>query len=469
RNPLVREALALLRDAAQALQAVHAADAVNRDVKGENLLVDEKGRLVLLDLGVGDYAGAETLTDSPLPPGTRCYRSPEALRFEKERPLDFDTRYAFHPSDDLYALGVTGYRLLTDELPFESEGEDGARQALLAGRMPEAPRTLNPRVPPAVSDLLLRLLALQPEARPASAQQVADELDALLRQGGSELEAHLFEWDDGPSLNSRTTENAEPQGPVAPGHEASVERDVVNVALRQDALRNQRRLRRRPRPPGATAASARLARRWLPGKRTALVVGGMLLLLLPAGLVTGLYFAPNDSPQEGASMHESKPSPLLTLLTTVSCLVIPAGCASVPVSPTWPKDCPPEALAAMKKYDIEPGDQNYIQVDINRQGGASEFVAHREGPIVSYYSHRDDSRPLPEGTKVYGYLWMGKKKTHLHWDRAELPDGQQIPFCGVLGFDEKGGYWIEEGPEPGTRMISRQAAMTITSRFERPE
>ncbi|HSP80980.1 MAG TPA: serine/threonine-protein kinase [Myxococcaceae bacterium] len=193
RNLRVREALEVFRQSAVALRAVHEADAFHRDIKGENFLLhEEDGRLVLVDLGVGDYEGSAPLTRARLPPGTEAYRSPEALRFQEEHRGDFEERYEFRAADDLYALGVTWYRTLTDEFPFEELGPVGSLRARMEGRQPQAASARNPRIPRAVCELLSRLLASSPEERPESARKVEEELEALLRGGGLELDEYLF-------------------------------------------------------------------------------------------------------------------------------------------------------------------------------------------------------------------------------------------------------------------------------------
>jgi hypothetical protein len=156
-------------------------------------------------------------------------------------------------------------------------------------------------------------------------------------------------------------------------------------------------------------------------------------------------------------------------LAAAVCLVT-AGCAGVPVNPSWPQDCPQEALAAMSIRSFGPGAQGYVTLDINRPGGASEYDDFREGPIVSFIEDdADASDLLPVGTKLYGQMWTGGEKVHVYWTRAEFPDGTPMPVCMVLGFDERGGYWKEPGMQPGTFRVSKQAPMTVTRRFERPE
>ncbi|HSP79103.1 MAG TPA: serine/threonine-protein kinase, partial [Myxococcaceae bacterium] len=189
----VGDALELFRQSARALLAVHESGAVHRDIKGENFIIHRCGRrLVLVDFGVGDYQGSAPLTRSQLPPGTEQYRSPEALLFQQEHIGNFEERYESSPADDVYALGVTWYRALTGELPSQPQGPEGARRVILERKKPRPPFPLNPRVPQAISNLLLRMLSPRPEKRPTCAQ-VAEELEALIRSGGKELEAYLFE------------------------------------------------------------------------------------------------------------------------------------------------------------------------------------------------------------------------------------------------------------------------------------
>uniref|UniRef100_UPI00286AAEAD serine/threonine-protein kinase n=1 Tax=Archangium sp. TaxID=1872627 RepID=UPI00286AAEAD len=171
RKVRVREALALFEQSALGVHALHEAGCVHRDLKGPNLLVREgDGHLVVVDLGVGNYEGASPLTSTPLPPGSPDYRSPEALRFQKEHLEDFEAHYDFPRADDLYALGVTWYRALTGDYPLVTERE--WHLARLEGRVLDSPCTVNPRVPPEVGEWVLRLLAPRAEERPASAREV---------------------------------------------------------------------------------------------------------------------------------------------------------------------------------------------------------------------------------------------------------------------------------------------------------
>jgi len=436
RQPRVREALVLFEQSALALHALHAVDAVHRDVKGPNLLVrEDDGHLMLVDLGVGDYAGAFPLTGTSLPPGSPDYRSPEALRFQREHLEDSEAHYEFQRADDLYALGVTWYRALTGAYPFETERE--WHLARLEGRAVDSPCSLNPRLPPEVGALVVRLLAPRAEARPASAREVAEALAPLRRGGGDALEALLFEW------------NAVPPTPRSLATEL---------------------------PPRPSAHEPPSPWRW-----GTLVLGVVLAIVLAAGLFTLAH-----PTQEGPSMSESKVSTpasptsaarvspreldFMKSLAAAVCLVS-SGCAGVPVQPSWPQDCPPETLAAMARRGLKPGDQNYVQLNVHDMGDLNEYADHGAGPIVSAIGTEYDAvHWFPLGTKLYGHMWTGGKEVQAYWTEAHLPDGQKLPVCLVLGWDERGGYWKDNpGAQPGTFRISKRVTATVTRRFERPE
>jgi serine/threonine-protein kinase len=187
-NPGARRAAELLRGLARGLEAAHAERVLHRDIKESNVVVrEEDGEAVLVDFGAGDYAGAPPLTSEVLPPGT--YRSPEALAFRGGHgPLE---RYTPAPADDLYALGVVFYWVLTGRHPFEGADTPDAVEAILH-QAPVAPDVRNPRVPPVLSALCLRLLSKRPEAR-GTAREAHEAVEAALAEAGADWEAPLGE------------------------------------------------------------------------------------------------------------------------------------------------------------------------------------------------------------------------------------------------------------------------------------
>jgi serine/threonine protein kinase len=177
--PSYRQVCLLLAQLARALEATHAAGAVHRDVKGDNVLVRHSdGRAMLIDFGSGHFQGAPRLTWHSLPPGTPAYQSAQAGLFHIRLARQRDGYYPPSPADDLYSLGVTAYRLLMGQYPPDmdvQQDEAGGWQV----KSPE-PRPLlenKPGVPPLLREWILRLLSDSPEAR-GTAAQLAEALEA---------------------------------------------------------------------------------------------------------------------------------------------------------------------------------------------------------------------------------------------------------------------------------------------------
>lgn len=156
------------------LSAVHAVPIVHRDLKPRNVMVKKDGTLTVLDLGVASVMDTDTtrLTHTGSPIGTPAYMAPEQAMGG-----------AVGPYTDLYALGVLLHELLSGDVPFAGTTALG----ILHRHLYEAPvpvRRLRPEIPEALENLVLRLLAKDPQHRPASAQQTYEELLPLLPPRG---------------------------------------------------------------------------------------------------------------------------------------------------------------------------------------------------------------------------------------------------------------------------------------------
>jgi serine/threonine-protein kinase len=183
----------VLAGVASALAATHAADAVHRDVKGDNILVRlEDGHPFLIDFGSGYYRGAPTLTWQVFPPGTQPYRAPEAWRFAlhiREEPVKV---YSPGPAQDVFALGVTAYKLVTGQYPPQAEPLDPQFHVWRTdGPGPRPARELNPHCCEELNALIHRMLSRQPEAR-GSAGELAGALEHAARVAGPEADVPLF-------------------------------------------------------------------------------------------------------------------------------------------------------------------------------------------------------------------------------------------------------------------------------------
>jgi hypothetical protein len=215
RNPTQRQVLQVLAQLARALQATHEASAVHRDVKGENVLVrSSDGRAVLMDFGSGNYQAAARLTWQPVPPGTPAYQSPESGLFQIRSVRSPNAHYLAGPADDVFALGVTAYRLVTGEYPsavVPEMDEEGSWRMVDAALRP--PSELNPQVEAPPSALILRMLSLEPGAR-GTAAELAEALEALEEQSGAQ-EAQSLDAQEAAQVDEAAPPQAE-ESPAVP-------------------------------------------------------------------------------------------------------------------------------------------------------------------------------------------------------------------------------------------------------------
>jgi len=146
----------ILAEVADALHYAHKQGVVHRDIKPDNILIDdESGRPMLTDFGVAKArASGATLTEAGAVVGTPYYMSPEQASGAR----DIDGR------SDLYSLGVMGYQMLAGRLPFEGESfQDVIVQHVTQEPAPLA--ALVPDVPPDLAAAVMRCLAKAPEKR----------------------------------------------------------------------------------------------------------------------------------------------------------------------------------------------------------------------------------------------------------------------------------------------------------------
>ncbi|HEX9565223.1 MAG TPA: serine/threonine-protein kinase [Gemmatimonadaceae bacterium] len=169
RGPLVgSEAVRILREVAWALAHAHAQGLVHRDVKPDNILIEaSSGRALVADFGIAAAIGEGASLGAA---GTPEFMSPE-----QAANVPVDAR------SDVYSLGATAFYACSGRVPFE--GDTAA--AILARHLTESPpslRSVGLSVPRKLAQLVDRCLAKDPEQRPQSADDLAEQLGVALEQ-----------------------------------------------------------------------------------------------------------------------------------------------------------------------------------------------------------------------------------------------------------------------------------------------
>ncbi|MGY2127783.1 protein kinase domain-containing protein [Blastococcus sp. SYSU DS0617] len=157
--------LGILRQAADALAAAHAAGLVHRDVKPGNVLVAADGSVKLTDFGIAVSATSAPLTQTGQVVGTAHYLSPEQAAGGRAG-----------PGSDVYALGLVGYECLTGRRAFD--GENSVQIAL--SHLRETPEPLPDDVPEQVRVLVGHAIAQDPARRLPDGAAFRDAIDDVL-------------------------------------------------------------------------------------------------------------------------------------------------------------------------------------------------------------------------------------------------------------------------------------------------
>jgi serine/threonine protein kinase len=161
----------ILNQVGAALDYAHARGVIHRDVKPSNVLIEESGNCLLTDFGIAKIVESTsqfTMTGNFV--GTPQYASPE-----QGLGKELDGR------SDIYSLGVILYEMATGRPPFDADTPMGLVVKHVHEPLPP-PSSLNPALPPSVESVILKALEKDRLARYASASELVEAYNALLRQ-----------------------------------------------------------------------------------------------------------------------------------------------------------------------------------------------------------------------------------------------------------------------------------------------
>ncbi len=163
-----QEALAYAIEIAHGLSVAHARQMVHRDIKPQNVLIDEEGRAKLTDFGISRQLEQDGMTATGRVLGTTDYVAPEQAM---GRGVD--------PRSDIYSLGVVLYEMLVGQVPFHADSQVGVAMKHVNEDLPDVQRR-RPEVSAAAALVVERSTAKNPEERYQAIGEMIDDLETAL-------------------------------------------------------------------------------------------------------------------------------------------------------------------------------------------------------------------------------------------------------------------------------------------------
>ncbi|WP_158502153.1 serine/threonine-protein kinase [Vitiosangium sp. GDMCC 1.1324] len=459
----LRRLVTVSSELAQVLAELHERGVCHRDIKADNVLVrDGDDKPFLIDFGAVFLPGAYTLTRE-LPPVTFHNMPPEVAAFLRGGEWEQGAHFPAQPAADLYAFGALLYEALTDCHPFNPRLSPEKLLLAIEFLPPVEPVQLDPRVPPGLNELVMRLLAKAPEQRPPSARAVHEELVRMLeREGDTEAWTALYAF-------PTTRDGAGPRAEAQPGEGAGTP-EVLEAPRHPTASSRQATDDSPPSPerdapvvsetvgPNSTGREARWYRK---GWGRALVVLALFLLLLGIGWgfirtlcasvlegacsgAASTALAPPAPSEEGCEpLHFSTPRSFretLALLCAVSTHFL--ACTGAPVRPDvggFLERCPPEARLTALRLGF--GKRLFTAVELTTVTdaglGKTSLRNVRSGPMEGWIFLPDESI-----RRVTGEAKVLPDRVYVQFDRIYLdglypstPGRMATPICAVVVSD----------------------------------
>jgi serine/threonine protein kinase/tetratricopeptide (TPR) repeat protein len=164
------QAVSIGRQLCGGLAEAHRLGVVHRDLKPQNIMVDEEGNARIMDFGIARSVKAKAITGAGVMIGTPEYMSPEQV----------EGKEADHRSD-IYSLGIVLYEMVTGRVPFEGDTPFtiGVKHK---SEMPKNPREINAQIPEDLGRLILKCLAKDKDKRYQSANDLAADLAGIEKE-----------------------------------------------------------------------------------------------------------------------------------------------------------------------------------------------------------------------------------------------------------------------------------------------
>lgn len=175
------KAIIVAKQVCEGLAEAHRLGVIHRDLKSQNIMIDNEGNARIMDFGIARVIKAKGTTDKELIMGTPEYMSPEQVEGKE-----------VDPCSDIYSLGVILYEMVTGRLPFEGDTPFSIALKHKSEKPPD-PQQINDQIPEELSRVILKCLEKDREKRYQSADELSSALSKL-EKGIPTTDRFVPEW-----------------------------------------------------------------------------------------------------------------------------------------------------------------------------------------------------------------------------------------------------------------------------------
>ncbi|ATP39303.1 serine/threonine protein kinase [Solibacillus sp. R5-41] len=220
----------IMKQLTSAMSQAHENGIIHRDIKPQNILMDEEGNVKITDFGIATSLGATSYTQTNSVLGTVHYLSPEQARGG-----------IASMKSDIYALGIVLYELLTGELPFSGESAVSIALKHLQSETPSV-RDFDASIPQSIENIVLKATAKDMRHRYASTEEMEADLDTCLTMKRKDEQKFMTPLDNEATKLIPIIKDPKPVQPAIPKHS---EPTVKSEPTKADSVSKQQKKKKK--------------------------------------------------------------------------------------------------------------------------------------------------------------------------------------------------------------------------------